>query len=150
MTQSEKQVTLGAVPDGEAKDALSTFANTDVAGVADGVPKFTHESLYSFKAEHGLVDNNIVIHFFLPEQAKTDTPEARTEWMKYWLERFPEKLDVHARQYFDAEHPRLVVKYTEEMASWYFRGKGYDYLLDAKAYVSKFLSLLDAALQQSN
>lgn len=150
MTQEhERTVTLSSVPHEEAKGALQGLAGSDIGGVADGVPKLTPYDCKSFKAEHGLVDGNIVVHFYLPAHAKTDTEDARREWMKYWMERFPDKLDITARTYFEAERPRLVVKYTEELASWYFRGQGYAHLLDVGAYVKKFLDLLDEELHRS-
>lgn len=147
--EHEKQVTLGEVPPEEAKGALENFAGSDIGGVANGVPKLQPYDCRSFKAEYGLVDGNIVIHFYLPAHAKTDTVDARAPWMKYWMERFPDKLDVTARAYFEADRPRLVVKYTEELASWYFRGQGYAHMLDLAAYVRKFLDLLDEELHKS-
>ena len=146
----ERTVSLGTVPHEEAKNTLKELSGSDIGGVADGVPKFTPYECYSFRAEYGLVGENIIIHFFLPSHAKTDTEDARKEWMKYWMERFPSKLDITARTYFEAESPRLVVKYTEEEASWFFRGQGYAHMLDLGAYVQKFLALLDEALRSGS
>ena len=148
--EHERTVSLGEVAPEQAKGALQSLAGSDIGGVANGVPKLVSFECYSFRAEYGLVGDNIVVHFYLPSHAKTDTPDARKEWMAYWMERFPDKLDVTARSYFEADRPRLVVKYTEELASWYFRGQGYAHMLDPAAFVQKFLSLLDEELRKSS
>ena len=146
--EHERTVMLDGVAPEAARGALESAG--DIGGVANGVPKLTPFDCYSFKAEYGLVDGNIIIHFYLPTHANTTTVDGRTEWRKYWTERFPDKLDVTAREYFEADRPRLVVKYTEELASWFFRGQGYAHMLDLGAYVQKFLGLLDEALQKSS
>jgi hypothetical protein len=134
----------------QAKGTLASLAGSDIGGVADAVPQLTPYDCRSFKAEYGLVDGNLIIHFFLPAHAQPDTEDARSAWLQYWTERFPDKLDVTARTYFEADSPRLVVKYTEELASWFFRGQGYAHMLDLGAYARAFLDLLDAALQSSS
>ena len=160
---SERKVVLGKISDKDAeeihtsavpmdmKDAPAEFDSKNaVTGDGEMVINF-NDKFYSFNAEHSLIEGNIVIHFFLPDQAKQylkgDNNPAEQQWMSYWLKTFPGVLDPIARRYFDAEYPRLQVKYTEEVASWWFRGQGYGNLIDSKRFVRKFLEELDAALQ---
>lgn len=146
-SQAERTVTLNEVPHKEAVTAIKTAPDVAV-DVAQGVPKFKEYACYSFKAEHAIIDGDIVIHFFLPAHARVDTPEAEQEWMQYWLGRFADAMDRTAREYFEAEHPRLVAKYTEEMASWWFRARGFGAdILDPDLFVTKFYEKLDAALR---
>ena len=147
-SKDERQVTVAGVTPVEAVDHLSSATGFDAAGIPGAIPDFKKVSLYGFKAEWALVGEDIQIKFFLPAHAKLDTPEARQAWMTYWLERFSNKLDVVARQYFEAEYPRLVVKWTVEFQSWWFRASSYSYLLDVGAYLSPFFEQLNQALQE--
>lgn len=162
----ERQVVLGEVSTEEAhdihgsavpmdvKDALVQFdSKNEVKDDGEMVIHF-EEKFYSFNAEHSLIEGNIIIHFFLPNQAKAyikgDNNPGEQKWMEFWLKKFPAVLDPIARAYFDAEYPRLQVKYTEEVASWWFKGQGYGSLIDPKKFVHDFLVKLDAALQASS
>lgn len=160
----ERQVVLEGLSDDEAdavhksalpmemKDAPVKF---DSENWVDPKTKEMHinfaEKFFSFNAEHSLLEGDIIIHFFVPTQAKQhlkgDNNPAEQKWMEYWLKKFPAVLDPLARKYFDAEYPRLQVKYTEELASWWFKGQGYGDLIDPKKYIHDFLVQLDAALQ---
>ncbi len=153
-----REVTLAGTERDEALEQNKRVADgsEDIDGMKlkDGVPEFEKEEYYSFRAQHALVEGNLIIQFFLPAQAKPyikgDNNPAEQQWMAYWLKAFPAQLDPLAREYFDAEYPRLQVKYTEEVASWWFKGQGYDNLIDLKKFVHDFLVKLNSALQASS
>jgi hypothetical protein len=160
--QNEKSVcvTAGMSKENAAKLAEQMSSGAPVAGLERGVPAgldpdlkdFRKTRTKSFKAQWDLIDGNIVVHFFLPAQAQQHlkNPEGRAAWMKYWLEKFPAHLDPVAQKHFDAEYPRLVAKYTEEEASWWFKAQGYDKLIALTKFMEKFFELLDASLQESS
>lgn len=104
----------------------------------------------SFKAQWDIINDDIVVHFFLPAQAEQHLKNAdgRAAWMKYWMEKFPEKLDSVAKGHFDADYPRLQAKYTEEMASWWLKAQGFSKLINPQKFMEKFFGLLDTALQE--
>lgn len=148
MKQSEEAtVVLGAVPEDRAKQLLSSASGQTYSGLANGVPVFEQQSYYSFRVEWAEIGDDLQFHFFLPKQAKLDDPAARTAWMRYWVERFPLQLDPVAREYFDADVPRLIAKYTEEETSWWLKAQGYTHLVDRKAFVTGFFQKLDEALK---
>ena len=154
--QSERYVQLTTdVSPAQASQILVASASTAFEGLPDAVPAFkTGEgSTRSFAAEYALIDGNIIIHFFLPVHAKAGSfdkqpMEVREKWMAYWLQRFPIHLDRIARSYFEAEAPRLKAKYTEEVASWWFKADNYGHLLSIDLFVAGFFSQLDASLQR--
>lgn len=154
--QSERYVQLTTdVSPAQANQILVESASTAFEGLPNAVPSFkTGEgSTRSFAAEYALIDGNIIIHFFLPVHAKAESfnkqpMEAREQWMAYWLKRFPVHLDRIARSYFEAEVPRLKAKYTEEVASWWFKADSYGHLLNVDKFVAGFFEQLDASLQR--
>jgi hypothetical protein len=148
MIKGEKTVAVGGVSHEDAVDHLRSPSNYALHSIPDAVPNFKKVSTRSFNAEWALIGKDIQVKFFLPKHARLNTPEARQAWMDYWLKRFTAKIDQVARRYFEAEHPRLVVKWTEEFQSWWFCAKGYDYLLDVAAFLSPFFDQLDRALQE--
>jgi len=152
--QNEKharQVVLTEVPKEKAKETLLGAGDVEV-DFAKGVPEFEKATLDSFRAEYSVIGGNLIVHFFPPKRAEEHIRNSQTQasklWLEYWLKRFPSKLDSVARGYFDAEYPRLQAKYTEEVASWWFRAQGYDNLIDSKKFVQGFLERLDAALRE--
>lgn len=145
---TEKYVEVGGVDPDKAKEHLVGAPSYSAESLPNAVPKFEKVSLHSFKAEWALIGDDLQVKFFLPKHATLNSPEARQAWMKYWVERFPKKLDVVARSYFEAEYPRLVVKWTDEFASWWFRASSYSYLLDVPAFLMPFFEQLDQALRQ--
>jgi hypothetical protein len=163
---NERQVVLGKVSDEDAeeihksalpmdvKDAKVEFDYDNVVTEDGEMVIHFKDKFYSFNAEHSVVEGDIVIHCYVPDQAKPylkgDNNPAEQKWMSYWLKTFPQVLDPLAREYFDAEYPRLQVKYTEEVASWWFKGQGYGSLIDPKKFVHDFLVKLDVALQASS
>lgn len=95
------------------------------------------DNFTTFNAEYTYTGDDLVVHFFLPPERRL--PEARA----YWLETFPACLDASAREFFNAEYPRLMAKYTEEMESWWFKACGYGHVIDPDAFAAKFLKGLD-------
>lgn len=137
-SKNERFVSLEEVDDAKASDLLKVQAS--FANVKDAVPKYKKVDGYTtFRAEYGLVGDDIVIHFF-------DTKERPISLLKYWQETFPRALNEFGQEYFSAGYPRLTAKYTPEMKSWWFRARGYDHLLDVDSFVLKFLDGLDGAL----
>ena len=93
----EKYVAVGGVEPEKAVDHLREAKGYDATSLPNAVPKFKEVNYYSFKAEWALIGDDIQVKFFLPKHAALTTPEARQVWMKYWVERFPGKLDPVAR-----------------------------------------------------
>jgi hypothetical protein len=92
----------------------------------------------TFRAEYALDGDDFVLHFFkTPEHAKD---------VNYWLKGFPVALDAVAREHFQANQPRLVAAYTEEMESWWMRAHNYANVIDKDGYIRRFLDKLDQTL----
>lgn len=139
--QTEREITLGDISEGKAKELLGSMTSSSFANVADAVPQFKKITDFtSFFAEYAMIDNNIVCHFF-------ETPEFPIANTRYWLELFPTILNEVAQKYFNATAPRLVAKYTEELNSWFFKAQGYGHLLDPDTYVREFFDDLDCAIE---
>jgi hypothetical protein len=138
----ERSVVIGDIPHDQAVDKLRGETNgIAFTGLDEAVIQFQKVSNYTtFTAEYAWVDQDLVMHFFLPPEKKL--PEATA----YWTEHFPRCLDAEARSFFGADYPRLVAKYTTEMASWWFRAHGYGHVLDPDAFAVKFLHRLDRTL----
>ena len=148
--QSERYVKVAEVTD-----------SREVVGAVHGdlpLPppiQFDDVTLAHFRAEYALQDRDITIHFFLTEKPEggaipgvlplwsSTTQQALENW---WLSAFPLALSREAKEYFGAESPRIMAKYTGELASWWFKAQGYDYLLDWKGFVLGFLKKLDQSL----
>lgn len=143
--EGEKQVSLGEVPREKAISSLS--GAQDMAIPNHAFPDFKREKFYSFQAEYGLVGEDIVIHFFLPEQANLTDPKAHEAWQEYWLKTFPSKIEPVALAHFETGYPRLTMKYTEEVVSWWFKARGFSTLLDPTAFAHEFLVKADEALR---
>jgi hypothetical protein len=145
--EAERRVVIGAdISDEEAKRLLEDQSAMEIS--EEAIPKFTQVSTKSFKAEFAVVRGDIVLHFFLPKHAVIESPESRQAWMNYWLKTFPAKLDPVAKEYFEADYPRIMAKYTPEVASWWFKAQGFGDVLDVAEFLSKFFEKLDAALQE--
>ena len=150
MPSNERVVSLSEIPEEQAKRMVSELDGA-IDGVTAAIPVFKKDSRRGFAAEYCVQGHDVVIHFFLPKHAEPHlaTPEGREKWMLYWLQRFPAKLDEIARSYFDAESPRLVAKYTEELASWWFKAQGFGDVINPDLLVQKFYERLDEALQHN-
>jgi len=146
--EQERQVVLGEVPDEKAREYINHAQDVSIG--KDAIPQFIKYKCYSFRAEYTFIDEDLVIHFYLPAHANLETPEAEQQWMRYWIGRFAEVLDRIAREHFEAEHPRLVAKYTEEVASWWFRAQGFGGGLSPEMLVVRFFEKLDEALRTSS
>ena len=149
IANEERQVVLGEVPEKDARKALKEEEQRqwDAQSIPGAIPEFKDSNRYSFKAKWAVISEDIQIQFFLPKHANTDTPRAAEAWQEYWLKKFAAKLDATARKYFDADAPRLLAKYTPELASWWFKAQGFGHMLDVSGYVECFLYLLDATLK---
>jgi len=112
-------------------------------------PVFFKQLDYNFfRVEHRMETDrqgvqNLVVHFFLPTTVDPDKAHGLRNW---WLVDFPKALDVTARTYFEADAPRLVAKYTKEVASWWFKARGYGHLLDPDEFLHAFFVQLDDTL----
>lgn len=153
--EDERTVQLTGMSRTEATQLLREEGSM-VEGTADdvarAVPEFKKVSYPSFVAEHGVVNEDLHIHFFLPEGAgdlKRADANLQKRWGTYWLETFPKYLSPVAKAYFGSDKPRLVAKYTEEVASWWFCGRGYGDALNPEELACGFERALDEALQAS-
>jgi hypothetical protein len=146
MSRSDVRISIGTgeVPEGGTnviRNQQKVDSNISLQGIAEAVPQFEKEQGYTtFTAEHALVDGNIVIHFFLPE-------DYRGNAQQYWTVRFPLALDGVAQAHFQATAPRLQAKYTEELRSWWFKATNYDHVVDLPRFIRKFFDALDEALE---
>ncbi len=129
-----EEASLKDLSDGFAADGDGTLEPQPVA--------FKVQDLRTFRAEYALKDQDLVVHFFLPSNVTEHTAHQYRDW---WLQKFPLLLDQVAQSYFEEGPPRLSAKYTEEMASWWFKAQGYDHLLNPLGYLEKFLVALDDA-----
>lgn len=138
----ERGVVVRSVGDNALGDVRDGFVADGDGEMAPKPLEFTVKDYRSFRAEYALKDRDLVIHFFLPTNI---TEREAYQYRDWWLNEFPQLLDREAQEYFKAGPPRLMARYTEEMASWWFKAQGYDHLLDPLAYLDKFLLVLDGA-----
>lgn len=147
----ERHVMLGEISDEDARKALKGESKEwNAQSLPRAIPEFLDSNRYSFKSKWAIIGDDIQIQFFLPKHAKTDTPRAAEAWQDYWLNKFAAKLDTVAREYFEADKPRLIAKYTPELASWWFKAQGFSHILDLKKYVNGFLDQLDERLKEKD
>lgn len=137
---SERFVAVAEVSQGEAANALLTGQDM---GVPESI-KFTSREMRYFKLEYALVDRDVIVHFFVGDQVASSWAEANIQ--KWWLNDFATALSSVAQQHFDATLPRIMAKYTTELASWWFKAQGYDHLLDLDAFLLAFFERLDETL----
>ncbi len=149
--KNERTVVLGAIPEEEAADFSKSRELAPPMQFGDeAIPKFERRELHSFTAEYTQRGNDIIIHFYLPPRASLTTdPVAKDLWLGYWMKTFPARLEPTVRDYFEADYPRLVAKYTEEATSWWFKAQGFGHILDLGAYLDGLFAKLDAVLQSS-
>ena len=148
--ESDRVVSLKSLTEEQARGVLT--GAEDIALSEQSIPRFTMRSYSVFRAEHAVVDGDLVMHFFLPEgvDLKKADPSLQRWWELYWLKTFPEKLDSVARSYFGAGKERLEARYTEEVASWWFRGRGFGQSLDPSALAEGFERALDSAVEEQH
>ena len=100
-----------------------------------------------FRAEHAQVDNDLVVHLFVSESVQQKwTPSQIQNW---WLNDFATAMSDTAEDYFGTTSPRLVAKYTEEVASWWLTAQGCGHVLDPDAYLRAFYAQLDETLHDA-
>lgn len=122
------------VPESKAKSLLNS---AEVQGVE--AIRFTKVKEYTtFDVEYAYVDNDIVFHFFLP-----DDVNHLQGAQEYWKTRFPEVLDIVSQEYWDATYPRLQAAFTEELDSWWMRCFGFAHVGNPESRIKKFLDKLD-------
>ncbi len=148
---ADRNVFLENVTPEAAVDKIAGISQQAFSGTALGesAPQFTEFACRSFRAQHAVRDQDLVIQFFVPKHAVAalDTPNGRVEWMKYWQTRFPEVLSPTAQRVFEADYPRILAKYTEELLSWWFKARGFGLVTDPNALAHHFYEELDKALQ---
>jgi hypothetical protein len=149
---NEKQVSLGEVAPERAVGLLGQESGREstASDVESAIPKFEEKAYTYFTARHGVVAGDLVIQFFLPkvavEAAKKGDATSQRKWESFWLETFRDQLSPVAKSYFHAEYPHLVAKYTEEVASWWFRARGYGDSVAPMALAEGFELRLNEAL----
>ncbi len=158
--ENERTVTLGGVSRARAPGVLHSEGRVSdedakklVGEVENAVVQLKQETYKAFRAEHGVKEGDIVVHFFLPLEDPKDLGKAdamtQKSWNTFWLERFPAVLSPVAKEYFQADLPRIAAKYTEEVASWWFVARGFGEVMDPQALAVGFLAKLDGALVSS-
>lgn len=141
---NERGVLVRSVDEGSSVDSLADGFSADGADGIDAKPmEFKTKEYSNFRVEYTLDDRDLIVHFFLPSTVKPSNAQDYRDW---WLQDFPATLDVQAQEHFNAGPPRLSAKYTEEVASWWFRAQGYDHLLDPMGYLERFFEKLNASL----
>jgi len=151
---NERSVSLGELSPTEATASLGREISRETTAeqVLEGAPKLTSRSFSGFRADYGVVEGNLVVHFYLPsglaEALKKADPRYQQQWEVYWLRTFPDVLSPVAKRYFRADTPRIVAKYTEELASWWFCAKGFGDAIDPDALLLGFLQKMDEGLKE--
>jgi hypothetical protein len=122
-----------------------------MSDVEQAIPQFETRSYPCFVAKHAVVGNDLVIQFYLPEAAgnlRTSDAKMQQRWASFWLETFRDALSPVAKEYFAAEYPTLVAKYTEEVASWWFCARGFGQTMVPQELAENFESKLNSYLTQ--
>ncbi len=143
-SSSERGVHVRSVDGDTSVDSLVDGFRADGAdGIGGHALKFEVKSYSMFRTEYMLNDRDLIVHFFLPSTVTEDSAQQYRDW---WLNDFPSKMDEVAQEHFNAGPPRLSAKYTEEVASWWFRAQGYDHLLNPLGFLERFFEALNASL----
>jgi hypothetical protein len=108
----------------------------------------------TFRAEFAITAGDIVFHFFKTPEVEA-LGNAQTV-KKYWAEDFATTLEDVAKKVFNADAPRIRAQHVyddepphskqEPLDSWWFRAYGFGHLLDPHALAGRFVSSLDASL----
>jgi len=101
----------------------------------------------NFRAEYALSDDDFIIHYFITKKQIKSCPMQELE--HWWLNEFSEKMEALSKEYFDAGSPRIQAAYTPELASWWFRARGYGYLIDPTAFLLEFFEQLDGSFHEA-
>ncbi len=143
MSEAERYVKVAEVSEG---DAAAPFAGTGELSMPQPL-EFSQVTKRYFQAEYSYPGSDIVIHFFVTDYQKANWQVDQLE--NWWLNAFAQTLSAVAQEYYRATAPRIVAKYTPEVASWWFKAQGYDHLIDQDAFVLGFLELLDETIHAS-
>ena len=147
---SERTVKLDEVSDAQAQTTLESNHRPVSFDIGAAVPDFTEiDDFTTFKVEYTWVEGDLIIHFFLTKEMVrlNKTEEGGPAVKQYWLNTFPHALEKSSKEFFQADSPRLTAKYTQELASWYFRAQNYGDRLDPDAFAVKFFEHLDQVLE---
>lgn len=127
------------IPESKAKSLLFSEEAQGVEPL-----KFTKVEEYTtFTAEYAFVGDDIVFHFFLPD----DVSHLQGA-QDYWQSRFPAALDKCAQEHWEVTYPRLQAAFTEEVNSWWLRCFGFANVGNPESRVRKFLSKLDKQIDK--
>ena len=149
---NERLVHLGEIKPAEAFSSLNSEVSkeTSVSNLVEGIPRLTSTSFSTFRADHGVVGADLVVHFYLPhgvsDLLKKADSRYQERWETYWFRVFPEVLSQVARAHFREDKPRIVAKYTEELASWWFCARGFGDSTNPDALLLMFFQKMDKAL----
>jgi hypothetical protein len=119
------------------EDVVSPLTELIVGAYGIEGLEFTKIDYPTFRAEYAWKDDDLIYHFFRPENV-TD---------RVWIAEFPIHLDAAARAFFRAELPRLRAAYSDEMDSWWLRACDYLLGVDPVAFPVRFLDKMDHALR---
>jgi hypothetical protein len=143
MQSAERYVVVDEVQDGQAPEVMQAASDVSMPKPVDFV---TVDKRY-FTAEYTPDGPDIVIHYFVSDAVQNTWPvDAIEQW---WLDAFATTMSTLSQEYFQATLPRIMAKYTHEVASWWFKAQGYDFLLDRAAYLNAFFELLDETLHSA-
>lgn len=134
----------------EPTETTEAAPTKSLDGVVGGVAALNFErGVYvNFEVEFTMAGQNgedYVVHFYFPKDRPNDH-----KLKTYWLQTFPVALSDVSQDFFNATSPRLRAAYTEELASWWFRGFGLATGLDPALRIQKFFEKLDQALTAKN
>ncbi len=144
LQDQNRDQTVKLVDPKDSQDAASHLRSSQsFGGVADALIEFTQVGGYTtFRAEHMMLEGDIVIHFFRPKGQDDD----------YWKDKFADGMNEVAQKHFHATYPQLVAKFTEDdgagnsLDSWWFRARGFDHLIDFEENLVGFYDKLDTAM----
>ena len=128
----------------DLKDTLEG-APPEIGGV-EGLEFIKVTEYTTFSAEYAEDGNDLIFHFFLPEELKGIAHEKAVK--DYWETVFPTVLEPVATEVFRAGPPRLQATFITDydLNSWWFRAKGFVESLDPDALCKKFLEKMDQGL----
>lgn len=143
MQSAERYVAISELPEEQVRGTLQLEGELGIPKLVDFVG---YQGTY-FRAEYTPEGRDITIHFFVSDALRQQWAVDVIE--RWWLHDFASVLSSVAQEYFQATVPRIMAKYTPEMASWWFKAQGYDHLLDRAAYLNAFFELLDGTLHSA-
>lgn len=128
----------------EVSNPLDATDDLNTGAIAWQPMKFEQKTYPMFHVEYSLNDGDFVVHFFVRPEFVSKYPEAALR--TWWMETFPQHLSPIAMEHFDAKIPRILAKYTEMTASWWFKAQGYVHLVDPLGFLDQFFQKLSRSL----